>query len=48
MICKIAELLENGSVIPQIDSEYNLIDSIDAVHKLEDGHAKGKIIIKCI
>ena len=39
------ELLEDGKVIPVIDRRYPLSETADAIRYLEDGHAKGKVII---
>jgi len=39
------ELLETGKVVPIIDRRYPLSDAAEAVRYLEEGHAKGKIVI---
>ena len=39
------ELLETGKVVPVIDRCYPLNETADAIRYLEEGHAKGKIII---
>jgi len=39
------ELVEAGKVKPVIDRKYPLPESADAIRYLEEGHAKGKIII---
>jgi len=41
----INELVNAGKVKPVIDREYTLPESADAVRYLEEGHAKGKVII---
>ena len=37
--------LEAGKVVPVIDRCYSLREGVDAVHYLEQGHAKGKVVI---
>jgi NADPH:quinone reductase-like Zn-dependent oxidoreductase len=39
------ELLEAGKVIPVIDRRYPLSEVADAIRYLEEGHARGKVII---
>lgn len=39
------ELLESGKVTPVIDRTYPLIDTLDAVSYLAEGHARGKIVV---
>jgi len=39
------ELLEAGKVTPSIDRRYELSDVADALRYLEEGHARGKIVI---
>ena len=39
------ELLEAGKVIPVIDKRYPLSELPDALRYLENGHARGKIVI---
>ena len=39
------ELLETGKVVPIIDRRYLLSEVAEAVRYLEEGHAKGKIVI---
>lgn len=41
----IANLIEKGQVKPVIDKEYPLIETAEAVEYLEEGHARGKVII---
>ncbi|MGH9704776.1 MAG: zinc-binding dehydrogenase, partial [Candidatus Acidiferrales bacterium] len=38
-------LLEAGKVVPFIDRRYPLSDLADAVRYLEEGHARGKVVI---
>ena len=39
------ELLEAGKVKPTIDRSYTLSETADAMRYLEEGHARGKIVI---
>ncbi len=39
------ELLEDGEVIPVIDRRYPLSETADAIRYLEEGHARGKVVI---
>jgi NADPH:quinone reductase-like Zn-dependent oxidoreductase len=39
------ELMEAGKVTPVIDRRYGLSDVPDAIRYLEDGHARGKVVI---
>lgn len=39
------ELLETGKVVPVIDRRYPLSEVPDAIRYLEEGHAKGKVVI---
>jgi len=39
------ELLESGKVKPVIDSRYSLREVPDAISYVEEGHAKGKVVI---
>jgi NADPH:quinone reductase-like Zn-dependent oxidoreductase len=39
------ELIEAGTVRPVIDRTYSLRDVPDAIRYLEEGHARGKIVI---
>jgi NADPH:quinone reductase-like Zn-dependent oxidoreductase len=41
----IKEFIESGKVKPVIDRQYSLKDTTEAMKYLEEGHAKGKIII---
>ena len=41
----IRELLESGKVIPVIDRSYTLADAAEAIRYLEQGHARGKVVI---
>ena len=39
------ELLEAGKVEPVIDRRYPLSEVAEAIRYLEEGHAKGKVVI---
>jgi NADPH:quinone reductase-like Zn-dependent oxidoreductase len=39
------ELIEAGKVTPVIDRTYSLSDTIEAFRYLDEGHARGKIVI---
>ena len=41
----IKELLEAGKVVPVIDRRYPLSEVAEAIRYLEEGHARGKVII---
>jgi NADPH:quinone reductase-like Zn-dependent oxidoreductase len=41
----IGALMEEGKVTPVIDRHYNLSEAAEAVSYVEDGHARGKVII---
>jgi NADPH:quinone reductase-like Zn-dependent oxidoreductase len=41
----LTELIEAGSVTPVIDRTFPLIEAPDAIRYLEQGHARGKIVI---
>ena len=41
----IAELLEDGKVVPVIDRRYPLSEVAEAIRYLEEGHARGKVVI---
>ena len=40
-----SELLEGGKVVPVIDRRYPLSEVPEAIRYLEEGHAKGKVVI---
>lgn len=42
----LAELIEAGSVTPVIDRTYPLADVSDAVRYLNEGHARGKVVVR--
>ena len=39
------ELLESGKVVPVIDRRYKLAETPDAIRYLEEGHARGKVVV---
>ncbi len=41
----LGELLESGKVTPVIDRTYPMVDTLDAVSYLAEGHARGKIVV---
>ena len=41
----ILELLETGTVKPVIDRRYPLSEVAEAIRYLEEGHARGKVVI---
>jgi NADPH:quinone reductase-like Zn-dependent oxidoreductase len=41
----VGELIATGKVTPVIDRRYGLSDVPDAIRYLEEGHARGKVVI---
>ena len=41
----VAELLESGDVVPVIDRRYSLNQVPEAIRYMEEGHARGKVVI---
>jgi NADPH:quinone reductase-like Zn-dependent oxidoreductase len=41
----VKELLEAGKVVPMIDRRYSLAETAEALRYLEEGHARGKVVI---
>src|SRR5262249_54350932 len=39
------ELLESGKVVPMIERRYALNETAEAIRCLEEGHARGKLVI---
>jgi NADPH:quinone reductase-like Zn-dependent oxidoreductase len=39
------ELIEAGKVVPVIDRTYSLSEVPEAIRYLEEGHARGKVVI---
>jgi len=42
----LAELMQSGKVKPVIDREYPLAQTADAIRYLEQGHARGKVVVR--
>ena len=42
----VADLMESGKVTPVIDRTYKLSEVAQALKYLEQGHARGKVVIK--
>lgn len=40
------ELIEAGQITPVIDSEFPLSETADAIRYLEEGHARGKVVVQ--
>jgi NADPH:quinone reductase-like Zn-dependent oxidoreductase len=41
----LGELIASGKLTPVIDRRYSLSDASEAVRHVEEGHARGKVII---
>jgi NADPH:quinone reductase-like Zn-dependent oxidoreductase len=41
----LTELIESGSVTPAIDRTYPLSETPAAIRYMQDGHARGKVVI---
>ena len=39
------QLIEAGRMMPIINRTYSLSDTADAIRQLEEGHARGKVVI---
>jgi NADPH:quinone reductase-like Zn-dependent oxidoreductase len=44
----LADLLQSGKIKPVIDRTYKLSEVPDALRYLEQGHARGKVIISVV
>jgi len=42
----IAKMIDEGTVVPIIDRRYELADVSDAIRYLEQGHARGKVVVR--
>ena len=47
LVC-MKELLEAGKVVPVIDRRYSLGETAEAIRYLEEGHARGKVVISVL
>ena len=41
----LADLMQSGKVTPVIDRTYKLSETADALRYLEQGHARGKVVV---
>ena len=41
----LADLMQSGKITPVIDKTYKLNETADALRYLEQGHARGKVVI---
>jgi NADPH:quinone reductase-like Zn-dependent oxidoreductase len=41
----LADLMQSGKMIPVIDKTYKLSETADALRYLEQGHARGKVVV---
>jgi NADPH:quinone reductase-like Zn-dependent oxidoreductase len=41
----LSDLMREGKVTPVIERQYPMSETIEALRYLEDGHARGKIVI---
>jgi NADPH:quinone reductase-like Zn-dependent oxidoreductase len=41
----VKELIETNKIVPVIDKRYTLQEVPEAIRYLEEGHAKGKVVI---
>jgi NADPH:quinone reductase-like Zn-dependent oxidoreductase len=44
-LVEMRDLMEAGKVTPVIDRRYRLSDAPEAIRYLEEGHARGKVVI---
>src|SRR5207244_11940544 len=44
----LAELMQTGKIKPVIDRTYKLSETADALRYLEQGHARGKVVIQML
>jgi len=45
-LATLADLLTTGAVTPVIDRTYQLDEAAEAIRCLEQGHARGKVVIR--
>ena len=41
----LSDLMESGKITPVIDRQYKWSEAVEAVRYLEQGHARGKVVI---
>ena len=41
----LSELMQSGKITPVIDRQYKLSEAVEAVRYLEQGHARGKVVL---
>ena len=44
-VARITELVQSGAVTPRIDRRYPLSETADALRWVDEGRAKGKVVI---
>jgi NADPH:quinone reductase-like Zn-dependent oxidoreductase len=44
-LAALKELIESGRITPVIDRTYSLSETAEAIRYLEEGHARGKVVI---
>jgi NADPH:quinone reductase-like Zn-dependent oxidoreductase len=44
-LATLRELIESGKITPVIDRRYSLSETSKAIRYLEEGHARGKVVI---
>ncbi len=44
-LAQLKDLLEAGKVVPVIDRTYPLAETPEAIRYLEEGHARGKVVL---
>ena len=44
-LAALADLMQNGQVKPVVDRTYELTETAAAVRYLEEGHARGKVVV---
>jgi NADPH:quinone reductase-like Zn-dependent oxidoreductase len=45
-LAELAALVESGAITPVIDRSYSLSECAQAVQYLEEGHARGKVVVE--
>ena len=44
---QLSALVESGHVVPAVDTVFRLEDAPAALRRLEDGHVRGKLVVRC-